>query len=350
MRIIVTDIDSASTHPRLAFPTANGIRGLAVLIVLVAHSTGMFFPKIGSLIPGTGKIGVWLFFALSALLLTSNFINNGFGINQIISYFLGRFLRIIPLYVIAVIVYYSLDYYPIDFAYLLLKLNSPWGHLWTVAVEFKFYFILPIIVFILSKFHNKFGRLGLYVISMVIIITHQYFYPYSSVSSSSTNMTDYISAFVPGIVVSFLIRDGLTSKSWVATSGILVIIIGVIFSIPGVRMYFLGIPVDNYLLDKHLHFGLAWAALIYFSLSSQTIFNKILTIKPLTYLGRWSFSIYLFHWLVYTQLLINHKESLAYSIMAPFLAILLGWIVYSLIEKPIEKSRHKLMAKLILSK
>jgi len=44
------------------FPEADGIRGLACLMVLFVHITAITFPETHPYLRGTGKIGVWLFF------------------------------------------------------------------------------------------------------------------------------------------------------------------------------------------------------------------------------------------------------------------------------------------------
>lgn len=83
---------------------ADGIRGLACLIVLITHAVNMFF--IGTpYLHGTGRIGVWLFFVLSAFLLTYKFERSGFSLLSISNYVIGRVLRIIPLFLISVVVY-----------------------------------------------------------------------------------------------------------------------------------------------------------------------------------------------------------------------------------------------------
>lgn len=70
---------------------ADGIRGLACLIVICVHGSAFFFPDTGHYLAGTGKIGVWLFFVLSAFLLTSKFIRSGFAARLVVGYAVGRF-------------------------------------------------------------------------------------------------------------------------------------------------------------------------------------------------------------------------------------------------------------------
>lgn len=325
------------------FPAADGIRGLAVLIVLIVHSMVMFFPNTYEGLAGSGKIGVWLFFVLSAFLLTNNFIKKGFGLKNITSYATGRIIRIMPLYIITLIAYCAFGYFPPQTAYEIFKLNFPWGHLWTIAVEFKFYFILPFIAYILIKANERSGIVAAMMIATVLIIFQQYFYPYYEVKPSSTDMTGYISSFIPGMCCAIVLNKSNSNNNAWSDSACFIIIAGIILSVPYVRQMVFGIPYDGYLLDKHLHFSLAWALLIYFALNSEGLVSKFFLYPVFRLLGKWSFSIYLFHWLVYTQLTNHFAGSYLWATLSIFIAIATGAVIYFLIEKPIEKSRHIIM-------
>ncbi|WP_343464093.1 acyltransferase [Pantoea sp.] len=325
------------------FDAANGIRGLAVLIVLIAHSVGMFFPNIGSMIPGTGKLGVWLFFSLSAFLLTSNFVYKGFSAEQIISYVIGRTIRIFPLYIIAVFTYYFFGYYGFEFIEKLLLLDTPWGHLWTVSVEFKYYFLLPFIALLLIKGNELLGGKAVVFLSAILITIHQVLYPYFNVHPSSTDMSDYVSAFIPGMAVSLLLPYSKKLQTWLLTLLTIIVLISILISIPAIRLAIFGIPVDNYLLNKHLHFAFAWAIFIWLTVHGRGIIGLAMTNKAIMLIGKWSFSIYLFHWLIYTQMLVKNTGSVIFSVLAPLSAIALGMIVYYSVELPIEKVRHSIM-------
>lgn len=325
------------------FPAADGVRGMAVLIVLVVHSMAMFFPDTYEGLTGAGKIGVWLFFVLSAFLLTNTFIQKGFGLKNITSYAVGRIIRIMPLYIITLVVYCAFGYFPPQTAYEILKLNFPWGHLWTIAVEFKFYFILPFIAFILIKLNKYLGLYVALISSVVIIAIQQFYYPYFEVKPSSTDMVGYISAFIPGMYCAVILSVYAFKRDAVSDAVCVLVLMGVMLSVPHIRSMFLGIPNDGYLLNKHVHFSLAWAILVYFSLSSSGNINKFFSSKALRQIGKWSFSIYLFHWLIYTQLTNHFAGSYLWATLAIFIAIATGAAIYFLIEKPIERFRHTIM-------
>ncbi|MGC0835153.1 acyltransferase family protein [Pantoea agglomerans] len=325
------------------FPAADGIRGMAVLIVLIVHSMVMFFPNTYEGLAGSGKIGVWLFFVLSAFLLTNNFIQKGFGLKNITSYVIGRIIRIMPLYIITLIVYCAFGYFTSQEAYEIFKLNSPWGHLWTIAVEFKFYFILPIIAFALIKLNERFGLLLALLSALFIIALQQWYYPYYEVKPSSTDMIGYISAFVPGMCCAVIVSVSTFKKDTLSDATCVLVLMGIMLSVPQIRSVFLGIPNDGYLLNKHVHFSLAWTVFLYFSLSSSGKINKLFSSKALRQLGKWSFSIYLFHWIIYTQITNHFAGSVMWATLSLFIAITTGAAVYFIIEKPIERFRHLIM-------
>ena len=89
----------------------TSIRGLACMIVLIAHLTSII-PNIGSNTSGTGKIGVWLFFILSAFLLTLQWIEiPKISIKEILKFYNKRIFRIFPCYIIVLLFAFSIKYF-----------------------------------------------------------------------------------------------------------------------------------------------------------------------------------------------------------------------------------------------
>lgn len=108
----------------------------------------------------------------------------------------------------------------------------------------------------------------------------------------------------------------------------------------------LGIDENTYLLDKHVHFSVIWSAFIFICLTSNGITNKIFSCVPFRSLGKWSFSIYLFHWIVYTKATEVYSQSLPASVIFPIVAIFVGGVSFYMFEMPIEKIRHLIMRKI----
>lgn len=332
-------------NPVSHFPAADGIRGLAVMIVLIVHGLVMFYPETYKGLAGSGKIGVWLFFVLSSFLLTNIFIIKGMDCKSISSYFVGRIIRIIPLYATTLLIYSLFGYFSFEDAITIFKLNAPWGHLWTIAVEFKFYFILPIIAFVLIKLKD---RPLLVVLAALLIMTAQLLIiPYYQVKPSSTDVAGYISCFIPGMVAAVIVSSGAKNSRTISDVAMFLIALSMIISIPCVRLAVTGIAEDGYLLDKHVHFSLAWSIFIYLALTSCGVINKFLSSRALRAIGKWSFSIYLFHWLVYTQISPSHQHSIIASFSSLILSIIVGALVFYFFERPIEKLRHQIMKRFL---
>ena len=141
-------------------PSLDGLRGVAITLVLLFHFTGPFTPdgaasRLVAKILGAGWTGVDLFFALSGYLITKRLIAyRGTASERLLTFYRNRFLRIFPLYYLFLIVYsmivrvalpsYWLYYcnwtQPFDIG----QIRSPLSHLWSLAVEEQFYLLWPL--------------------------------------------------------------------------------------------------------------------------------------------------------------------------------------------------------------
>src|SRR3972149_6210190 len=134
----------------LQIDSLDGIRGLALLFVLCAH-TSFETPILGLDFKGIGKYGVYLFFILSAFLLSlplfqKPLLDTGVWVH----YFKRRFLRIYPVFFAAMLACFLFPavYIPLtteEILRMLLLLGSK-GVFWSITVEFKFYFVLPLFI------------------------------------------------------------------------------------------------------------------------------------------------------------------------------------------------------------
>jgi peptidoglycan/LPS O-acetylase OafA/YrhL len=164
-------------------PELDGIRGMAILGVLLAHSWPYIKTSVATnkllyiVIVGMtfGQWGVDLFFALSGFLITGILIDTKRATNYFSSFYARRALRILPIYYGSVAVLFSLSLFipwvaqnappPSEWpAYIVYLQNVPlfWqpghiaattmaGHFWSLAVEEQFYLVWPFIVFFLPR-------------------------------------------------------------------------------------------------------------------------------------------------------------------------------------------------------
>src|SRR4051794_2206506 len=157
----------------------DGVRGIAVLAVLLTHGTFLFAetPVTRYVLPPMtfGWWGVDLFFVLSGFLITGILLNTRTASNRASAFYARRTLRIFPIYYLSLLVLFALaaKFYWIrsvlphrsavdKTAYLLYLQNwiplwhsltlkpSLIGHFWSLAVEEQFYLVWPWIVWRLS--------------------------------------------------------------------------------------------------------------------------------------------------------------------------------------------------------
>jgi peptidoglycan/LPS O-acetylase OafA/YrhL len=158
-------------------PALDGIRGLAILAVLVTHSVPRL-PATGlgywcNQLIELGTFGVDLFFVLSGFLITGILLDSKDAPNYFRNFYARRFLRLFPVYYLYLIfialllpaIHRAIHTHMPDFGgnwwwFLLYSCNlkpdhaandAYLGHFWSLAVEEQFYLVWPAVVLLLSR-------------------------------------------------------------------------------------------------------------------------------------------------------------------------------------------------------
>ena len=169
--------DSAKPRRAVHIPALDGLRGIAILLVLVFHfSQAAYDPRATGLrallqkLTGSGWAGVDLFFVLSGFLITSILYEAKHSAGYFKNFYMRRVLRIFPLYygvLVAAFVVIPL-FHPYQtrvyrniaahqgylWAYLQNFVRIEWKgftHFWSLAVEEQFYLVWPAVVFLLHR-------------------------------------------------------------------------------------------------------------------------------------------------------------------------------------------------------
>lgn len=115
-----------------------------------------------------------------------------------------------------------------------------------------------------------------------------------------------------------------------------------ILASPGARQAIFSAPLDYWLSDKFLFVGALWAVFVACVIKGEGVWGEVMKNAYLGTLGRWSYSIYLFHWFVYSIVMERGRDSVLAMVVGFFCAIMFGGVVYRFVERPIELLRYNI--------
>lgn len=327
-------------------------RAMAVILVTLYHVYRHIAPEFYVLGVNlyspilNGWMGVGIFFVISGYCMgmaTSSMQHNGVNLNSYTEYFKKRFLRIsIPYYVAILFWVISVNYFhvlPKDAGwndvlthlfyvhnFNLHTMYSISGVFWSLAVEMQFYLLLPVLMMLFRTDLKRLLLVGaLFLMSLTIHI-------FSSNNVILTwGLASYLYIFVLGWVL-------YTKKDVLALYlGGKIQLICVLF------LYVAMMFVDPHYLKVNKFYELLVSSvfgLLMISLMSQEpVSNKKNgLIKVFAWVGRMSFSIYLYNY-IYIAFGFPSKDS--YGIPLVIFTFLFGMGMYYLVEKPYESIRRR---------
>lgn len=182
------------------FQHIDSLRGVAILMVIATH-LGPALKETPTFLTVYGRMGVQLFFVISALTLCLSMVKRLEENNPISNFFIRRYFRIAPMYILGIIIYSPLilNYTPnieiSNFAYLshvtllhgftldAFKGVVPGG--WSIGVEFVFYILFPaIFVYAINKDSKKRFEALFVIFIFLSLIQNLYFQVYFPAYSS----------------------------------------------------------------------------------------------------------------------------------------------------------------------
>jgi len=306
--------------------------------------------------------GVDFFFVISGFLMFMALYKNDFSISNYFKFLRKRFLRIAPLYYLTILFYYfyfntffcqhiALKDILVNVLFLnnFFKINIAYTY-WSLGVEWWFYLLLPF-VFLFKKTTIRLLSLSLLcIIGLFQLVSIQ---QQSNLFLTPDQPLPLIFEFVWGVLIGFIITS---KKKFEIKQTFLNIIVAFAILYIGRTMRFTNVvlALKEFGFWAKTFSGIVmtfgFALLMYISITSNGFFTKFLSSKPLQFMGKLSYGIYLWHLVfVYALGFITTKNQsqiavIFYFTLVLFLTILLSWFTYELIEKRYFKSKFSSQA------
>ena len=334
----------------------DGLRGLAVLIVLVSHLSNhgvLALPGIG--LSGTGKSGVYLFFVLSAFLLTRVLLDRPlakFADGRLwLDYALRRVLRIWPLYLVVLLTSWFLTrhgvqgwHYVLDTEALLrhLRLQEGQSVLWSIPVEFSFYFWLPLVALVLAWWLQRRWSWPLEFLAAALTLgAAAWAWPAQAASVNDVRLGPYLVIFLCGAMAArwdHRLRNAGARPQRQAVWAMVGVsaLLACVLTVPQVWAWLTGQGANAALNHRwFLFFGVVWSLLLLAVLHGPGWLRAPFAWAPARLLGVVSFSAYLWHMPVLDGLLrvgVAQWPGSALVVLAAALAV--AMVSYLLFERP----------------
>jgi len=344
---------------RRHIPVLDGIRGMAIVLVLFHHCTDMAVvtgvDKAASLFLHWGGFGVDLFFVLSGFLITGILADTRGHRGYFRSFYARRVLRIFPLYYaicllsfvvlpnvgpmlakapgvsasIAETISTKLDrfgtvggdqwYYWTYLSNFVAAKVDMWRHgildvSWSLAIEEQFYLVWPLLVFMLGLLRMRWVCVGLLVLSPVFRAwllmrgTDPFFGGETSIIDVYVLTPGRLEGLALGALIALFLRGGQDNEAPGRRLAALVPFARVIA--PVCLLLSVGFEATRYLEDHPVHSHTIWtayagytvvaigfAAVLVLALAAVpgTFWFRFWTWKPLKSFGKYSYAIYLLH-------------------------------------------------------
>jgi peptidoglycan/LPS O-acetylase OafA/YrhL len=350
----------AQTRRLTHIPALDGLRGVAVLLVVIHHGYGalLFMPNP---LPGA-FLGVDLFFVLSGFLITSLLLDEQHEHRKVRfgSFYARRALRLLPaLYVLlaahmlytwavhdslsnewlsarAAVFYYSNWAWKVDG----LRGATGLGQMWSLAVEEQFYFVWPAVVVLLLGVRRHIA----FVVAVLVAAIAAIAVNRADMFENGTSWlflymrtdTRADSLLVGALAAQLWVRRatptrGLRVGAWIAVA---ILVLSVRNASVESRFMYLG----GYTLVA------ACVAIVILAVADgRWIGRRALEFAPLRGVGRVSYGLYLWHLPVFTAVFrYGHQWSrptrLVVGVAAAFACTLASW---KLVEQPILRYRRR---------
>jgi len=338
-------LEAVSTVDRIA--SLTGVRALAALLVVATHAaytTGRYTQGYAGLVYSRMEIGVPIFFVLSGFLLFGPWVKacaGGTASPSVQRYAWHRVRRIMPAYVVTVLLAYLIYHFRTAGPnpghswtgllrnltltqiytdnYMFSYLHQGLTQMWSLAVEVAFYVALPIMAYLLlvvlcrRQWRPVWLLTGLGVLALIspawmVLVHTTHFLP----DGARLWLPGYLVWFVGGMMLTVLAAMGVRGYGFVALP--LAVVSYFIASTP-----IAGEPTTSptdlvpALVKTGFYTAIATLVVVPLALGDHGWYARLLSTKPMVWLGEISYEIFLVHLVVMELAMVE----------------VLGWPVYT---------------------
>jgi peptidoglycan/LPS O-acetylase OafA/YrhL len=335
-------------------PALDGLRAVAIAAVLLYHT--------GGILPG-GTVGVDLFFVLSGFLITTLLLEerSSLGAVSLRRFYRRRALRLLPALfaVLAAFLAFSLVvaivnpgslredlfgvFAGIGYFSNVAMMGEPvtssmpgeLRHLWSLAAEEQFYLVWPLVLGFILRSRV---RLALLVVSAgVVLMTARQLQLYVDGASwerigfgVDTRNVSILVGCALALLLALPGRPRLDWARWLAAPAAVCVV--AFFFVDFGRELFAGPLVV---------FAICCAALILGVLDEQSPLARLLSVGPVVFVGRISYSLYLWHFPVFVVLGVNKPGVVAAAVPALLITVACAVASYYFIELPFLRRKRR---------
>lgn len=342
---------------RQYYPALDGIRGLAILMVIAYHY--LDFTKYHFF----GWLGVDLFFVLSGYLITKSLLQAQGRPNFLRNFFIKRALRIFPLYYLSLLIFLvllplaglwtdRLHFYTTNWYWFVFYLQN-WlftfnfdssagflNHFWSLAIEEQFYLIWPFLILYIKNPGRLVAVMLLVLLSCMVVRSLLWINYDSSLNYTTVFTFTRIDGICFGSIVALIEKK---DKDFIYKyNGVIILCLAII----NFAFYFLN-KNNNfpyYAFVGYTTFAAMFALLVYTIANSNThLLTNMLNWNPLTFLGKVSYGLYVYHWPIYLVLFPILRNNIAFdnafasaalsAFLCFILSLLLSYFSFQYFEK-----------------